>query len=323
MAEVYDYPAGFDDPGNKNAWFGRIIGEGKRVLEVGYATGYVGEYLVQRQRCCVHGIEYVADVAERARGRGCYAQVLTGDIQDPCYCRPAGRGASLTLCCSAMCLEHLISPENALRNVAPLLAPGGHVLICVPSIIHWSLRLKILRGRFEYTESGPLDRTHVHFFTPKTARDLVQREGFRIVEESGVVWLPSPVYRLPPRVRGALERSLGRLNPDLMYGQALLDVQPVSVQPVTVPLESPRMNASRQTTSLSFSAASFDSNLPGQIAAGQHPRTDYLDLMERYPARLVTFKEVAASPSRPWCACCGAGAAPTGAWRRWGGCSRT
>lgn len=225
MADVYDYPAGFDDPGNKNAWFGRIIGEGKRVLEVGCATGYVGEHLVQQQNCRVHGIEYVDEMAERARGRGCYAQVLTGDIQDPrtvAALEPGGFDFVLF----GDVLEHLTAPEKALRNVAPLLTPGGHVLICVPSIIHWSLRWKILRGQFEYTDTGPLDRTHVHFFTPKTARDLVRREGFQIVQEGGVVWLPSQVYKLPSRVRGALERLLARLSPNLVYGQTLLDVQP-------------------------------------------------------------------------------------------------
>lgn len=44
-----------------------------------------------------------------------------------------------------------------------------------------------------------------------------------------------------------------------------------------------------------FFAGQFDSDLPERIAAGQHPRTDYLELMERYPVRLTTFDDVAAS----------------------------
>ena len=224
MAETYDYPAGLNDPGNKNAWFGRIIGEGGRVLEVGCATGYVCEHLVRQQGCHVHGVEYGADMAERARARGCYKQVLAGDIMDPATVATLEPGG-FDFVLFGDVLEHLTDPEKALRNVAPLLASGGHVLICVPSIIHWSLRWRILRGRFEYTNTGPLDRTHVHFFTPKTARDLVRAEGFRVVQEGDVAWLPSVVYKLPPKVRGSLERSLARLSPDLVYGQSLLDVQ--------------------------------------------------------------------------------------------------
>ncbi len=44
-----------------------------------------------------------------------------------------------------------------------------------------------------------------------------------------------------------------------------------------------------------FFAGQFESDLPGRIAAGQHPRTDYLELMERYPIRLTTFDAVADS----------------------------
>ena len=155
----------------------------------------------KQQHCCVYGVEYVPKAAERARARGCYAEVLTGDIQDPATVAGLKPG-NFDFVLFGDVLEHLIAPERALRNVAPLLTPGGHILICVPSIVHWSLRWRILRGQFEYTDTGPLDRTHVHFFTPKTARDLVQAEGFRIVEEGGVVWLPSVVYKLPLPMRG-------------------------------------------------------------------------------------------------------------------------
>lgn len=44
-----------------------------------------------------------------------------------------------------------------------------------------------------------------------------------------------------------------------------------------------------------FFAGQFDAGLPERIAAGQHPRTDYLDLMERYPIRLITFDAAADS----------------------------
>ena len=48
-----------------------------------------------------------------------------------------------------------------------------------------------------------------------------------------------------------------------------------------------------------FFGGQFDSSLPERIAAGQHPRTDYLELMERYPAQFVTFDEVMSSTAQP------------------------
>ena len=223
MAEIYDYEAGFDDPGDKNFWFGRLIGSGKRILEVGCATGYVGEHLVRRQQCRVVGVEYVDKAAENAVGRGCYEQVIVGDIQDPATVAVLDPGA-FDFVLFGDVLEHLMQPERALENVKPLLKPGGHILICVPSIVHWSIRRDILLGRFQYTDTGPLDRTHVHFFTPKTARDLVTEAGFRIVNRGGVVWLPSAFRRLPRAARRLLERAAASACPNLVHGQVLLDV---------------------------------------------------------------------------------------------------
>jgi len=224
MAYVYDYAAGFEDPYNKNAWFGRIIGAHKQILEVGCATGYVGEHLVKHQGCRVYGVEYVAEAAELARKRGCYEQILVGDIQDPATVASLEE-AAFDFVLFGDVLEHLTAPERALEIVKPLLKPEGHILICVPSIVHWSIRRDIVLGRFEYTDTGPLDRTHVHFFTPKTIRDLVGQAGFQIARESGVVWLPSVFYRLPQRLRRGVERFCVALWPSLMYGQVLLDVK--------------------------------------------------------------------------------------------------
>jgi SAM-dependent methyltransferase len=223
MAEIYDYSAGFDDPSNKNAWFAKILGTNKRIFEVGCATGYVGEYMVEQLKCKVWGCEYVAKAAELARARGCYEEVVVGDIQDASTLSTLQKGG-FDFIMFADVLEHLASPESALENIKPLLAPDGHVLICVPSIIHWSIRRDILFGRFEYTDTGPLDRTHIHFFTPSSAKKLVTDCGFRIVNQSGVVWLPRVLYRLPQGLRLMLERIARAIDQSAFDGQTLLDI---------------------------------------------------------------------------------------------------
>lgn len=231
MAEIYDYDAGFDDPSNKNAWFANILGTGGRVLEVGCATGYIGEYMAKQLNCKVWGLEYVRKAAQQARERGCYEDVLSGDIQDRAALDSLPKGA-FDFVMFGDVLEHLMSPESALENIRPLLAPGGHVLICVPSIVHWSIRRDILFGKFEYTDTGPLDRTHVHFFTPKTICNLVKDCGFQIEKQSGVVWLPRVLYRLPQRFRLLLERVAQTIAPGAVYGQVLLDA---TIAPVPSP----------------------------------------------------------------------------------------
>jgi 2-polyprenyl-3-methyl-5-hydroxy-6-metoxy-1,4-benzoquinol methylase len=100
-----------------------------------------------------------------ARARNCYEAALTGDIQDPATVATLPKG-EFDFVMFGDVLEHLNSPEKALEIIKPLLKPDGHILICVPSIVHWSIRMRVLKGQFEYTETGPLDRTHVRFFTP-------------------------------------------------------------------------------------------------------------------------------------------------------------
>jgi SAM-dependent methyltransferase len=62
-------------------------------------------------------------------------------------------------------LEHLPDPVEALRRYRRLLAPGGKILVSVPNVAVWNVRLGLLLGRFRYTATGTLDRTHLRFFT--------------------------------------------------------------------------------------------------------------------------------------------------------------
>ncbi len=62
------------------------------------------------------------------------------------------------------------------------------------------------------------------------------------------------------------------------------------------------LTASQPVRALSLDRALFlgglpDSTLPDRIAARQHPRVDYLELLRRHPARLVTFEDAVAAAS--------------------------
>jgi 2-polyprenyl-3-methyl-5-hydroxy-6-metoxy-1,4-benzoquinol methylase len=64
-------------------------------------------------------------------------------------------------------IEHLSDPLKMLVEASSLLLPNGRIFISVPNITHWSVRLKMLFGYFEYEDRGILDRTHLHFFTKR------------------------------------------------------------------------------------------------------------------------------------------------------------
>jgi methionine biosynthesis protein MetW len=155
------------------------IPEGARVLDVGCASGYVAAALAAKgattvgiepdpamaaaaEDHCEHvyavTVEEARELAELTRDR--FDAVILGDV-----------------------LEHLVDPWATLAWARSLLAPGGHVVVSLPNAAHWSVRWSLLRGRWDYADHGLMDRTHLRFFTQRTAHELAARAGLRLVDE--------------------------------------------------------------------------------------------------------------------------------------------
>ena len=156
----------------------RAVPPGSSVLDVGCATGYLGEALVERG-CRVWGLERDEEAAAVAASS--YEEVHVVDL-DLCDSLPVPeRFFDVVLCADV--LEHLREPERGLRLVRPHLAPGATVVVSLPNVAHFSVRVPLLLGRFEYGPSGILDRTHVRLYTFRTARQLVTSCGFDVCDE--------------------------------------------------------------------------------------------------------------------------------------------
>ena len=89
-------------------------------------------------------------------------------------------------------LEHLKEPLETLRKLSQFLSEEGFALTVLPNIAHLYFRLKLLIGQFDYQEKGTLDRTHLRFYTLKTAKRLVTDAGFQVefVDVSVPMFLP-------------------------------------------------------------------------------------------------------------------------------------
>ena len=155
-----------------------LVGNDKSVLDLGCATGYLGEALAERG-CHVTGVEYVEEAAEQARQL--LDRVVVGDLNTLDLVAEFGPGSFDVLVFGDV-LEHLPDPARVLRGAVQLLTPGGSVVISIPNITHGSIRLAILQGRWQYTETGLLDRTHIRFFTRQSLLDLVTGAGLVAVD---------------------------------------------------------------------------------------------------------------------------------------------
>src|SRR5215210_6512072 len=170
----YDTDVDLSNRNNSHTLMVELVGGTKRVLDVGCATGYLAEALVERG-CTVSGLEYDAEAAEEARPH--LERLVIGDIETLDVAEAFGDDRFDVIVFGDV-LEHLRDPLAALRKTRPLLADRGSVVASIPNIAHGSVRLALLAGRFDYQPLGLLDSTHIRFFTRSSVEDLFREAGF-------------------------------------------------------------------------------------------------------------------------------------------------
>jgi 2-polyprenyl-3-methyl-5-hydroxy-6-metoxy-1,4-benzoquinol methylase len=205
---------------------GRILGllasrPPSRILDLGCSGGRIAERLL----AAGHDVTGV-DVAETPGVRERVTRFLTADLDAGI---PAEAGSGYDIVLAADVLEHLREPERVLRDAARALRPGGSLIVCVPNIGHWYPRFRTFLGRFDYDQRGPLDRGHLRFFTRRSIKRLLRREGFDLIRLEPV-GLPFDVVGVESARRRWL-RSLDAVTlavwPTLFSYQFILEVEPV------------------------------------------------------------------------------------------------
>ena len=121
-------------------------------------------------------------------------------------------------------LEHLRVPVRLVREAAGVLTDSGVVLIAVPNVLNWRQRIEFLRGRFDYADTGVLDRTHLRFYTFKSAPDLIAEANLTLDHHSAPggtpLWF---LRRIAPRSFAAAVDTWGsKALPGLIGSQILM-----------------------------------------------------------------------------------------------------
>lgn len=199
------------------------VHDGARVLDVGCASGYLAARLAERG-CSVTGFELDPDSAALAEAH--CERVIVGNLEsaDDRAAIPADFDVVLL----GDVLEHLADPWDALRFVRGRVGAGGVVVASIPNVAAWTVRLALARGAWQYTETGLLDRTHLRFFTRRTAHELVRGAGFAIERErfAPIEQAPGVLRRIAPRVTDVAVKALLRFWPELMAQQFVLRLRP-------------------------------------------------------------------------------------------------
>ena len=202
----YDTDVDLSNRNNSHTLMVELVGGSKRVLDVGCATGYLAQALVERG-CTVSGVEFDAEAAEEARPH--LERLVIGDLEAMDLPEAFGDDRFDVVVFGDV-LEHLKDPLPVLRGARKLLADGGSVVASIPNIAHGSVRLALLAGRFDYQPLGLLDSTHIRFFTRSSVEDLFREAGMVPIDvrrtTAGFFDTPVPVSEaeFPPEVIDAV-----------------------------------------------------------------------------------------------------------------------
>jgi len=200
------YDGQSNDPREVPGILHALMPQGARVLDVGCGTGSVTRVANEGKNNRVLAIEPDGNRSAVARSRG--VEVVCGFL-DQAFLVQNG---PFDVIMFSDVLEHLASPSDMLKLAMSGLKPGGFILASVPNVAHWSIRLKLLLGRFNYTETGLCDATHLRWFTQSSLVELFKSEGLELIalrHTSGSflsVYQSGMFKMLPPRLR---RKSIG------------------------------------------------------------------------------------------------------------------
>lgn len=142
-----------------------------RVLEIGCGSGATLAWLRTSGRTeHTVGVEISSAAAESARSQ--VDEIHCLDFEKSGF-SVAQAKFDVILCLDV--LEHMVDPWRVVDQlVTDHLAPGGALVISLPNVRHYSVVLPLLLlGRWDYEAAGLLDRTHLRFFTRRTALAMV------------------------------------------------------------------------------------------------------------------------------------------------------
>lgn len=169
------------------------------VLDVGCGFATTSQHIAGRGNR-VTGIESSAEAVAVARER--VSDVVHADLQQIEVVKQSLGERRFDVIIFADVLEHLAWPIGVLRGYLGLLKDGGSVIVSLPNVGLWSVRLSLLFGRFRYEETGVLDRTHLRFFTRRSARELIEQAGLEVVRRTYNPGLVRPFVPLAKKLLG-------------------------------------------------------------------------------------------------------------------------
>jgi 2-polyprenyl-3-methyl-5-hydroxy-6-metoxy-1,4-benzoquinol methylase len=221
------YDGHTNDPLEVAGVLAALVPANSKVLDVGCGTGSVTQIIAAISGARIIGLEPDPDRAAVARSRGLEI------INDYFTAEVVEKLGLFNAIVFADVLEHLPDPTSVLQLATSLLKPGGCVVLSVPNVAHWSVRISVMRGRFDPAPYGIMDATHLRWFTRSSLLRWLAATGMTVDEVRPTAGKTLPDYScrrpwryLLPRMRNPLIHKCLRLWPELFACQWVVRARP-------------------------------------------------------------------------------------------------
>jgi 2-polyprenyl-3-methyl-5-hydroxy-6-metoxy-1,4-benzoquinol methylase len=204
----YEYRVSLEADDSAPARVVRLVGENKRVLEIGAGPGSITKLLVSASNCRVTALEIDSEAIGKLTPF--CERVYQVDLNDKGWPEAVEGGDGFDVVVAADVLEHVYEPLTVLNAMKGFVKEGGHMVISIPHAGHSVVHACLLDEDFEYGDSGLLDRTHIRFFGIKNIQNLFRDAGMKIIHAEFVVRNPEHTEfakrwsSISPEIRGVL-----------------------------------------------------------------------------------------------------------------------
>ena len=154
----------------------KIIENNKRVLDVGCGDGTLMEYLKEKQKNDVRGLEPQKNLVQKCIAKG--LPVIEGDAEKELVQFPKKSFDYVVL---SQTLQAFFNPEEVLEQ---LLRIGKQTIVTIPNFGYWKVRLHLLfRGTMPITKNLPnewYNTPNLHMCTIKDFVNFCYKKNIKI-----------------------------------------------------------------------------------------------------------------------------------------------
>lgn len=148
---------------------------GVRILEIGCGSGETGRVALQTGKADFYfGIEINDESASQASSK--ISEVLCANVEEIDISSVPDNFDVLIM---SEVLEHLVDPWSTLLKVTSRMKNGSSVYASSPNLCHYRNVISLIKGKFEYTDLGVMDRTHLRWFTPDSFSQMFSDVGYK------------------------------------------------------------------------------------------------------------------------------------------------